>query len=290
MRPDDPSFLPSRCVRDTASSSGPDLIDPSCLITVYFPLLLPVCDDYNGIPAVPLAKEAVSTCPANGWGPDETLHAWEIVMFKDLTPLETLAPLSQPSGHEILLPIHFAIPQQAASTCLMLVSASKQLPYELAQSAACSRSYLILPSVRPTSAASKAPLRAKDANCGITTPPLASPSRRLTTSALLKGKKIQFALLVQQHGRSGLTPLCCGKKDFSSTLVLDQLIYTQHVVIKARISVSAVKSRARDWCVGHMVLLESSMCYFILNDNPLICRIKFANAISTYNTYIRINI
>jgi hypothetical protein len=36
-------------------------------------------------------------------------------------------------------------------------------------------------------------------------------------------KKIQFALLVQQHGRSGLTPLCCGKKDFSSTLILDQL-------------------------------------------------------------------
>lgn len=110
-------------------------------------------------------------------------------LSEQLTSLETLAPLSQPSGHEILLPIHFAIPQQAASTCLMLVSASKQLPYELAQSAACSRSYLILPSVRPTSAASKAPLRAKDANCGITTPPLASPSRRLTTSALLKEKK-----------------------------------------------------------------------------------------------------
>lgn len=30
------------------------------------------------------AKVAVSTHPANEWGPDETLHAWEIVMFKDL--------------------------------------------------------------------------------------------------------------------------------------------------------------------------------------------------------------
>lgn len=41
-------------------------------------------DDDNGIPAVPLAKEAVSTYPAVWWGPDETLHAWEIVMFGDL--------------------------------------------------------------------------------------------------------------------------------------------------------------------------------------------------------------
>lgn len=30
------------------------------------------------------AKVAVSTHPANEWDPDETLHAWEIVMFKDL--------------------------------------------------------------------------------------------------------------------------------------------------------------------------------------------------------------
>lgn len=55
------------------------------------------------------AKVAVSTHPANEWGPDETLHAWEIVMFKDLyyvvndlleqsTSLEAVAPLSQPAS------------------------------------------------------------------------------------------------------------------------------------------------------------------------------------------------
>lgn len=32
----------------------------------------------------PCAKEAVPTYPADEWGPDETLHAWEIVMFNHL--------------------------------------------------------------------------------------------------------------------------------------------------------------------------------------------------------------
>lgn len=83
---------------------------------------------------------AVSTSPANEWGPDETLHAWEIVMFKrcvndlleeQLTPTKTVAPLSQPAspaaqyttkrtaeyGHQVSL-----------SVCLLSVNNSAALP------------------------------------------------------------------------------------------------------------------------------------------------------------------
>lgn len=85
MRLDDDDF-PLHVLKIRTTLLTLDLVNgPSCLFHSTLPSspATPVMMT-TAFPLSRSAKVAVSTHPANEWGPDEILHAWEIVMFRDL--------------------------------------------------------------------------------------------------------------------------------------------------------------------------------------------------------------